>query len=149
MAAPGWRRRDASSRLCRCHCDVERAGRSSFSVVPTDSVNSTLRSSASPAHVGERSIRRGRTSSARAERPDLATAFQNLPIDLHVVRTFGFTARAQLGQVGVTAIAKADRSRMVRQVELNFELAVVPAGLRLVVVRMDHGASVRSFELKR
>ena len=80
-----------------------------------------------------------RHSARSTQGPDLASALEMLLVDLHVVGTLGLSNGEELGDVLGAAVAESHGSRIVRQVELDLELASVPAGLRGVVVRVDHG----------
>ena len=59
-----------------------------------------------------------------------------------LVRAFGFGDGAQLVDVLIGAIAVAQWPGVVALDELHLELAFVPAGLRLVAVRVNHRCSL-------
>ena len=81
----------------------------------------------------------GRHSARSTQGPDFASALEVLLVDLHVVGARGFGDGEKLGDVLGAAVAEPYGPRIVGQVELDLEIAPVPAGLRGVVVGVDHG----------
>jgi len=59
-------------------------------------------------------------------------------VDLHIVDTLSFGHAENLGNVLGASVAEPHGPRIVGQVELNLELASVPACLRGIVVAVDH-----------
>jgi hypothetical protein len=59
-------------------------------------------------------------------------------VNLHVVGTLALGEEDELSNVLGVSVAKPHRARIVGQSELDLEFATIPAGLRRVVVWIDH-----------
>ena len=62
-------------------------------------------------------------------------------MDLHVVGAFGLGDGEEFSDVLGASVAEPHGARIVGHIELDLELASVPAGLRGVVVGVDHGVA--------
>ncbi len=76
---------------------------------------------------------------ATVEGPDFPTCLQDLPFDAHFVGAFSFGDRLQLGHVGIRTVTKPHGTGIVGKHDLDLVIPVVPARLRLVAVRIEHG----------
>src|SRR5690606_38495130 len=78
------------------------------------------------------------------ERRGQAARFEPLDLDPYLAGAFGLGDGPPLVEVGFAAVAKAHRASVVREVELDLELPMVPLGLGLVAVLVDHGPAKRA-----
>ena len=77
--------------------------------------------------------------------PNLASALKVLLVDLHVVGALGLGDGEEFGNVLGASVAESRGPWIVGQVELDLELAPIPAGLRGVVVGVDHEVLTAGF----
>ncbi|MBT8495504.1 MAG: SDR family oxidoreductase, partial [Deltaproteobacteria bacterium] len=78
-----------------------------------------------------------------AESPELAAGLEDLLVHDELVGAFGLGDRLKLCRVRRRSIAKTDGARVVWLQQLNLKLTTIPARLRLVVVRVNHRATIR------
>jgi len=74
--------------------------------------------------------------------PYLAPGLEDLLVDLYVITALGFGDCEELSDVLGASVTKPNGTRIIGLIELNLELATVPACLRRVVVWMNHMVDV-------